>query len=197
MLRTDVEDARYAAVKNVDLQQTVDDFTACWVDQVKLGVDTGLVTLHLVKCGEGKPTAMEESSDVALDDPSLSLDNSGVTGTAWLRAYVARPAGAAAAAGVPQGALHAHVSCEPRALLTALRPSQHRASPCRRRSLGTLGSSTSSPQRSGGRNVARPAGSALSPSTRASARLCRRRARCPQPLPAACLETFWMRLSGH
>ena len=98
VLRTDVAGARYSEVEDVDLQQTVSKFTARWVAAEELGVRPSLVTLRLVKCGEGKP---EDDSPVIkmLDDPSLSLAKSGVTGTAWLRAYVAKPA-ASAAAGV-------------------------------------------------------------------------------------------------
>ena len=91
VLRTNVEGARYAAVKNVDLQQTVDDFTAGWVADLQLGVHPSLVTLRLVKCGARKPTAAEESRAVVLDDPSLALFEVGVTGTAWLLSFVATP----------------------------------------------------------------------------------------------------------
>ena len=37
-------------------------------------------------CGSRKPTAEEEKGAVLLDDPSLSLRESGVSGTAWLLA---------------------------------------------------------------------------------------------------------------
>ena len=53
-----------------------------------------LVTLRLVRCGPGKPAAEEEAAAVVLDDPSLSLGASGVTGTAWLLAFVAGSPGA-------------------------------------------------------------------------------------------------------
>lgn len=92
VLRTDVEGAQYAAVKEVDLQRTVDDFTLRWMAQAKLDVDPGLVTLLLVKCCAHKPTAAEEEANaVALDDRSLTLAEAGVAGTAWLRAEVATP----------------------------------------------------------------------------------------------------------
>ena len=94
VLRTDVEGARYATVKNVDLQQTVDDFTARCVTELELGVNRSLVTLRLVKCGEDEPAEAEETAAAAAPvlRSSLSLAKSGVTGTAWLRAYVATPA---------------------------------------------------------------------------------------------------------
>jgi hypothetical protein len=77
------------AVKGVDLQETVDDFTARWVAQVKLDMDPSLVTLRLVKRGAGKPTAKQEAKAKVLDDPSLSLAEAKVTGTAWLLLFVA------------------------------------------------------------------------------------------------------------
>ena len=86
--RTDVPGARYVAVKGVDLQETVDDFTARWVAQAKLDVDPSLVTLRLVACGPRKPSAAEEVAAAVLDDPSLSLADVGITGTAWLLPYV-------------------------------------------------------------------------------------------------------------
>ena len=84
--RMDVPGARYVAVKGVDLEQTVDDFTARWVVQAKLDVDPSLVTLRLVKCGPRKPSAAEEAAAVLLDDPSLNIAEARVTGTAWLLA---------------------------------------------------------------------------------------------------------------
>ena len=87
--RMDVADAQYVAVKGVDLQQTVDDFKARWVTEEKLDVRPSLVTLRLVKRGAGKPTAKQEEKAKPLDDPSLSLAEVKVTGTAWLLAFVA------------------------------------------------------------------------------------------------------------
>ncbi len=90
--RMDVADAQYVAVKGVDTLETVDDFKARWVAQAKLDVDPSLVTLRLVKCGSGKPTAKQEAKAKALDDPSLSLAEAKVTGTAWLLADVTQSA---------------------------------------------------------------------------------------------------------
>jgi len=87
--RMDVLGARYVAVKGVDAQQSVDDFTTRFVAQAKLDVDPSLVTLRLARSDSRKPTAEEEAAAVVLDDPSLSLGESGVTGTAWLLAYFA------------------------------------------------------------------------------------------------------------
>jgi hypothetical protein len=56
-----------------------------------------------VRCGPRKPAAQEEKEAVLLDDPSLSLRESGVTGTAWLLAFVASPPGSATFARAPQG----------------------------------------------------------------------------------------------
>ena len=62
--RMDVLGARYVAVKGVDAQQSVDDFTARFVAQAKLDVDPSLVTLRLARCGSRKPTAEEEAAAV-------------------------------------------------------------------------------------------------------------------------------------
>ena len=87
--RMDVAGTQYVAVKGVDLQQTVDDFKARWVVEEGLMVRPSLVTLRLVKCGAGKPTAKQEAKAKALDDPSLSLAQVKVMGTAWLLVFVA------------------------------------------------------------------------------------------------------------
>ena len=90
--RTDVAGARYVAVKDVDGQQTVDDFIARWILQEQLDVRPSLMTLKLVKRGAGKPTAKQETNAKMLDDPSLSLAEAKVTGTAWLLADVTKGA---------------------------------------------------------------------------------------------------------
>ncbi len=87
--RMDVAGARYVAVKGADVLETVDDFIARWVADEKLDVRPSLVTLRLVKCGSGKPTAKQEAKAKVLDDPSLSLAQVKVTDTAWLLAFVA------------------------------------------------------------------------------------------------------------
>jgi hypothetical protein len=79
-------------LKGVDVLQMVDDFIACWITQSKLDVDPSLVTLRLVKCGAGKPSAAEEAVAAELDDPSLSLADAGVSGMAWLLAFTASSA---------------------------------------------------------------------------------------------------------
>ena len=83
-----VAGARYVAVKDVDLMQTVDDFISRWVSEEQLDVRPSRVTLRLVACGSRKPSAAEEEAAAVLDDPSLSLADVGITGTAWLLAYV-------------------------------------------------------------------------------------------------------------
>jgi hypothetical protein len=87
--RMDVTGARYDFIKNVDPQELVAELIARWVAQAKLDVDPSLVTLRLVKRGAGKPTAKQEEKAKPLDDPSLSLAEVKVTGTAWLLAFVA------------------------------------------------------------------------------------------------------------
>jgi len=85
----DVAGAQYVSVKSVNCETTVDDFKSRWVAQAKLDVDSSLVTLRLVKCGVRKPSAEEEKQAAELDDPSLSLGDVNITGTAWLLAFVA------------------------------------------------------------------------------------------------------------
>ena len=90
--RMDVTGARYDFIKNVDPQELVAELIARWVAQAKLDVDPSLVTLRLVKCGAGKPTAKQEAKAKVLDDPSLSLAQVNVTDTAWLLADVTQSA---------------------------------------------------------------------------------------------------------
>ena len=85
----DVLGAQYGDFAEVDLQMSVSAFKARYVAAEKLDVRPSLVTLRLVRCGSRKPTAEEEAAAVELDDPSLSLGESGVTGTAWLLAFIA------------------------------------------------------------------------------------------------------------
>ena len=92
--RMDVPGARYVAVKGVDLQETVDDFTARWVAQAKLDLDPSLVTLRLVACGSRKPSAAEEEAAVVLDDPRLSLAAVCFVDSCSLLAYVVGSPGA-------------------------------------------------------------------------------------------------------
>jgi len=87
--RMDVAGVRYVAVKDVDGQQTVDDFIARWIAQAKLDVDPSLVTLRMVKCGSGNPTAKQEAKAKALDDPRLTLAGAGLTDGCSLLAFVA------------------------------------------------------------------------------------------------------------
>ena len=86
--RMDVAGARYVAVKGVDLQETVDDFTARWVVDEGLTVRPSLVTLRLVACGSRKPSEAEEAAAVVLDDPRLTLAAAGVTNGCSLLAFV-------------------------------------------------------------------------------------------------------------
>ena len=85
----DIAGAQYVEVENVDLEQSVSKFKARWVAQEQLDVRPSLVTLQLVKCGAGKPTTKQEGKAKVLDDPSLSLAEAKVTGTAWLLAFFA------------------------------------------------------------------------------------------------------------
>ena len=81
--------AQYAEVEDVNLRLTVSKFKARLVAQEALKVRAALVTLRLVACGPRKPSAAEEAAAAELDDPSLTLAEAGITGTAWLLAVVA------------------------------------------------------------------------------------------------------------
>ena len=86
--RTDVAGARYVAVKDVDGQQTVDDFIARWILQEQLDVRPSLVTLRLVNCGARKPAIVDEAEAEMLDDPRLTLAAAGLTDGCSLLAFV-------------------------------------------------------------------------------------------------------------
>ena len=83
--------ARYVAVKFVDLEQTVDDFTACWIAQAKLDVDPSLVTLRLVESSEAEPKPEDEAVAKDADElrPRLTLAAAGVNNGCSLLAVVA------------------------------------------------------------------------------------------------------------
>ena len=83
-----VAGARYVAVKDVDLMQTVDDFIARWVSEEKLDVRPSLVTLRLVRCAGEEPTAEEEAAATVLS-PRRTLREAGVTAGCSLLAFVA------------------------------------------------------------------------------------------------------------
>jgi|APGre2960657444_1045066.scaffolds.fasta_scaffold61258_1 hypothetical protein len=83
----DAQSARYVAVKGVDAQQSVDDFTARWVAQAKLDVDPSLVTLRLVNASAEEPTEAEEAAAGVLR-PRLTLAAAGVTDGCSLLAFV-------------------------------------------------------------------------------------------------------------
>ena len=87
--RKDAPGAPFLAFKDVEVRsETVDSFRTFVA--AKLGLDPSLLNLYLVPCGSRKPTAEEEAAAVLLDDPSLSLRESGVSGTAWLLASLAQ-----------------------------------------------------------------------------------------------------------
>ena len=88
-VRQERADTQYAEVEDVEPQLAVSKFKARWAKDVALDVHASLVSLRLVKCGPGVPTASEEAAAVKLDDPSLTLAAAGVTGTAWMLAKVA------------------------------------------------------------------------------------------------------------
>jgi len=102
--RTDVTGARYAAVKGVDPQQTVDDFIARWMAQAKLDIDPALVTLRLVPCEARKPTPEEEQEAAELD-PLDTLIAAGVADGFFVLAVVAGACGAVRSALPPGGAV--------------------------------------------------------------------------------------------
>ena len=100
----DSPDAPFVAFKDVDARsELVDDFRTRVA--AKLGLDPSLLKLHLASSGARKPTAEQEKGAVLLDDPSLSLWESGVGGTTWLLAFIAGVSVASSA--VPQPATSA------------------------------------------------------------------------------------------
>ena len=90
--RTDVGGARYVAVKDVDVLETVDDLIARWVLKAKLDVDPSLVTLRLVESSAAEPTPDEEAiAKKNAEDlrPRLTLAKAGLTDGCSLLAFVA------------------------------------------------------------------------------------------------------------
>jgi hypothetical protein len=83
-------------MKEVDLQQTVDDLVSLWVTEEKLSVRPSLVTLWLLKCAGTTPTKAEEEAATELD-PFVTLAAAGVADGCKLLAYVAKPAESGAA----------------------------------------------------------------------------------------------------
>ena len=92
----DVLGARYVAVKGVDVQQSVDDFTERYVAEEKLDVRPSLVTLRLVIAAEDEPTEAEEAAAFVLR-PRLALADAGVTDGCSLLAFVTKPSSVASA----------------------------------------------------------------------------------------------------
>ena len=90
-----VAGARYVAVKDVNVLQTVDDFTARWMAQAKLDVDPSRVTLRLVRCAGEEPTAEEEAAATVLI-PRRTLREAGVADGSSLLALFAVAASAGA-----------------------------------------------------------------------------------------------------
>ena len=81
-------DASFVATKGVDVRsELVDDLRTRVA--TRLGVHPYLLKLSLAPCGARKPTAEQEKGAVELDDPSLTLEAAGITGTSWLLAFVA------------------------------------------------------------------------------------------------------------
>ena len=95
--RTDVTGARYVAVKNVDVLQTVDDLIANWVAQEQLGVRPSLVTLRLVESSTTEPTPEEEAVAKDAKDlrPRLTLASAGLMEGCSLLAFTAKSASSA------------------------------------------------------------------------------------------------------
>jgi hypothetical protein len=86
---------QYAEVEDVDPQLTVSKFKARWAAQEELKVRSSHITLRLVKCGPGVPTAIEdatageEAAAVEPLEPRLTLRVAGVADGSSLLAKVA------------------------------------------------------------------------------------------------------------
>ena len=93
--RMGIEGLQYAAVKGVDVMETVDDLKARWVAQAKLDVDPSLVTLRLVKSSAAEPTPAEEDfvkNDVKDLRPRLTLAEAGINNDCSLLAFTSKSA---------------------------------------------------------------------------------------------------------
>jgi hypothetical protein len=93
--RMGIEGLQYAAVKGVDVMETVDDLKARWVAQAKLDVDPSLVTLRLVKSSAADPSPGEEAiaKNNAEDlGPRLTLAEAGIKNGSSLLAFTSKSA---------------------------------------------------------------------------------------------------------
>jgi len=79
--------AQYAEVEDVDPQLTVSKFKARWAAQEELKVRSSLITLRLVKCGPGVPTASEEAAALLLE-PRRTLREAGIADGSSLLAVI-------------------------------------------------------------------------------------------------------------
>jgi hypothetical protein len=79
--------AQYAEVEDVDPQLTVSKFKARWAAQEELKVRSSLITLRLVKCGPGVPTASEEAAALPLE-PRRTLREAGIADGSSLLAVI-------------------------------------------------------------------------------------------------------------
>jgi len=78
----------YGKFEGMDSEQDVYDFTTRWAKDVAPDVHASLVSLRLVKCGPGVPTASEEAAALPLE-PRLTLREAGVADGSSLLAKVA------------------------------------------------------------------------------------------------------------
>ena len=77
----------YGKFEGVDSEQDVYNFTTRWAKDVALDVHASLVSLRLVKCGPGVPTASEEAAALPLE-PRLTLREAGVADGSSLLAVI-------------------------------------------------------------------------------------------------------------
>jgi hypothetical protein len=113
--RTDVGGADYSALGGLKPELTIDELKRRWVAEERLDVRPSLVSLRLVKAGEGEPDKAEEAAALLpaglLGRPRLTLRETGIThGSSLLACF-------AGAAGPPAGSLSARSSQSLSALL--------------------------------------------------------------------------------
>jgi len=113
--RTDKGGADYSALGGLTSELTIDELKRRWVADKKLDVDPSLVSLRLVKAGEGEPSKAEEAAALLpaglLGRPRLKIRETGVThGSSLLACF-------AGAEGPPAGSLSARSALSLNAVL--------------------------------------------------------------------------------
>jgi hypothetical protein len=87
----------YAKLRGVDPHIDVYDLTERWVNDVELDVHPSFVTLRLVRCAGGEPTAEEEEAAATVLVPRRKLRAAGVEdGSSLLAVFAVQQSNAGA-----------------------------------------------------------------------------------------------------